>query len=94
EESPGPGTFPLLMQRIQCLRCIRDECLSYEKRTFQYCRPAVMYDHFDRAQAKHMSVVKQMVCNHPKWKAGSLKFEHLDHFKNHVERIHGVKLRA
>ncbi|KAB5536164.1 hypothetical protein GE09DRAFT_1141605 [Coniochaeta sp. 2T2.1] len=53
-----------------------------------------MYDHFDRAHAKHMSVVKQMVCSHPKCKEGSLKFEHLDHFKNHVERIHGVKLRA
>jgi hypothetical protein len=94
EESPAPDTFPLLMQRTQCPRCIGDEGLSYEERTFQYCRPAVMYDHFDRAHAKHMSVVKQIVCSHPKCKGGALKFEHLDHFKNHVEKIHGVKLRA
>jgi hypothetical protein len=94
EESPGPDTFPLLMQRTQCPRCIGDESLSYEERTFQYCRPAVMYDHFDRAHAKHMSAVKQIVCNHPKCKGGTLKFEHLNHFKNHVDTIHGVKLRA
>ncbi|KAB5513449.1 hypothetical protein GE09DRAFT_980798 [Coniochaeta sp. 2T2.1] len=82
------------MQRTQCPLCIRDERLSYKERTFQYCRPAVMYDHFARAHAKRMSVVKQMVCNHPKCKGRGLEFEHLDHFKNHVERIHGVKLRA
>ncbi|RYP48545.1 hypothetical protein DL768_005584 [Monosporascus sp. mg162] len=94
EESPGPDKFPLLMQRTQCPRCIGDEGLSYKERTFQYCRPTVMYDHFDRTHAKHMSVVKQMVCNHPKCKGEALRFEHLDHFKNHVERIYGVKLRA
>ena len=44
EESPGPDPFPLLMDRKQCPRCIGDETLSYEKRTFKYCRPAVMYD--------------------------------------------------
>lgn len=53
-----------------------------------------MYDHFDRAHAKHMSDAKQVVCNHPKCKGGTLKFEHLNHFKNHVDTIHGVKLRA
>ncbi|KAB5566913.1 hypothetical protein GE09DRAFT_1108627 [Coniochaeta sp. 2T2.1] len=51
--------------------------LSYEERTFQYYRPTVIYDYFDRVYAKHISV-----------------FEYLDHFKNHVERIYGVKLRA
>jgi hypothetical protein len=90
----GPDTFPLLMQRTQCPRCIGDEGLSYEERTFQYCRPAVMSDYFDRAYAKHISVAKQMVYNHPKCKGGALKFEHLDHFKNHVDRIHGIKLNA
>jgi hypothetical protein len=94
EESPSPDTFPLLMQRTQCPRCIGDESLSYEERTFQYCRPAVMYDHFDRTHARHMGDAKQIVCNHPKCQGGALKFKHLNHFKNHVETIHGVKLRA
>jgi hypothetical protein len=53
-----------------------------------------MSDYFDRAYAKHISVAKQMVYNHPKCKGGALKFEHLDHFKNHVDRIHGIKLNA
>ncbi|KAB5581192.1 hypothetical protein GE09DRAFT_948891, partial [Coniochaeta sp. 2T2.1] len=65
EESPESDTFLLLMQRTQCPRCIGGKSLSYEERTFQYCRPAVMYDHFDRAHAKHMSVVKRMACSHP-----------------------------
>ncbi|KAK3933883.1 FluG domain-containing protein [Diplogelasinospora grovesii] len=86
EESPGPDTFPLLMQRTQCPRYIGDESLSYEERTFQYCRPAVMNDHFDRAHARHMGDAKQIVCSHSKCKGEALKFEHLGHFKNYVEK--------
>jgi hypothetical protein len=94
EESPGPDPFPLLMERTHCPRCIGDESLSYEERTFNYCRPTVMYDHFDRVHAKQLSAEKQIVCNHPKCKGRALKLRHLSHFKNHVETVHGVKLRA
>lgn len=45
EESSGPDPFPLLMDRKQCPRCIGDEALSQKERTFNYCRPAVMYCH-------------------------------------------------
>jgi hypothetical protein len=92
EESPGLDPCPLLMHRMQCPRCIGDERLSYEERTFKYCRPAVMYDHFDKKHAKQLSGAKQMLCNHPKCRGEALEFKHLNHFKNHVERIHGVKL--
>ena len=94
EESPRPDHFPLLMDRKQCPRCIGDETLSHEERTFKYCRPAVMYDHFDRNHAQQLGGVKQMSCNHPKCRGEALEFKHLNHFKNHVERVHGVKLRA
>ena len=94
EESPGPDPFPLLMDRKQCPHCIGDETLSHEERTFKYCRPAVMYDHFDRKHAEQLGGVKQMSCNHPKCKEEALEFKHVNHFKNHVERVHGVKLRA
>ncbi|KAK3693261.1 hypothetical protein B0T22DRAFT_496122 [Podospora appendiculata] len=94
EESPGPDPFPLLMDRKQCPRCIGDKTLSQEERTFKYCRPAVMYDHFDRKHAQQLHSVKQMSCNHPKCKKEALEFKHLNHFKNHVESVHGVKLRA
>jgi hypothetical protein len=94
EESPGPDPFPLLMDRKQCPYCIGDESLSYEERTFKYCRPAVMYDHFDRKHAPQLGDMKQLLCNHPKCREEALEFKHLNHFKNHVERVHGVKLRA
>ena len=94
EESPRPDPFPLLMDRKQCPRCIGDEKLSHEERTFKYCRPAVMYDHFDRKHAQQLGGVKQMLCNHPKCKEEALDFKHLNHFKNHVESVHGVRLRA
>ena len=74
KESPGPDPFPLLMDRKQCPRCIGDEKLSYEERTFKYCRPAVMYDHFDRKHARQLGGVKQISCNHPKCKEEALEF--------------------
>ncbi|KAK3905669.1 hypothetical protein C8A05DRAFT_12524, partial [Staphylotrichum tortipilum] len=41
EETPGPDPFPLLMDKNQCPRCTGDKTLSYEERTFKYCRPVV-----------------------------------------------------
>lgn len=32
-------------------------------------------------------------CKHPKCKEEGMKLKHLDHFRNHVESVHGVKLR-
>ena len=93
ETPPEPDPFPLLMQRTQCPRCIGDEGLSYEERTFKYCRPSVMYDHFDREHAKQLRG-QQFSCNHPRYKGEAPEFMDLNHFKNHVKRIHGVKLRA
>ncbi|KAK3682380.1 FluG domain-containing protein [Podospora appendiculata] len=94
EESPELDPFPLLMDMTQCPCCIGDQTLSQKERTFKYCRPAVMYDHFDRKHARQLDSVKQMSCNHLKCKEEALEFKHLNHFKNHVESVHGVKLRA
>ncbi|KAI0436703.1 FluG domain-containing protein [Xylaria telfairii] len=94
EESPGLDPFPLLMDRRQCPRCIGDEALSHTERAFKYCRPAVMYDHFDKKHASQLGGAKQISCNHPKCRQEALEFKHLRSFKNHVESVHGVKLRA
>lgn len=95
EESPEPDRFPLLMLKSQCPRCIGDESLSVQERTFSYCRPAVMNDHFDR---EHLDTIERfdnlIVCNHPKCADADLKLTSLDHFRNHVARVHGVTLRA
>lgn len=53
-----------------------------------------MYDYFDRKHGRQLGGVKQMSCNYPKCRGKALEFKHLNHFKNHVETVHGVKLRA
>ncbi|KAK3370950.1 FluG domain-containing protein [Lasiosphaeria ovina] len=93
EESPGPDLFPLLLERTQYPRYIGDEGQSYEERTFRYCRPAVMYDHFDRKHRKELRGAKQISCSHPKCSREALEFKYLNHFKNHMESVHRIKLR-
>jgi len=96
DESPEPDRFPLLMGKAQCPRCIGDEAMSVEERTFAYCRPAVMNDHFDR---EHLVPMEQMErdgfigCMHPKCREVDIKLHSLDHFRNHVAKVHGVALR-
>ncbi|KAH7129645.1 hypothetical protein B0J13DRAFT_453386 [Dactylonectria estremocensis] len=88
--------FPLLMHAAQCPDCIGDERLSREERAFTYCRPTVMNDHFDdqhlvaRERAEQRG--EKVRCEHPNCK--DLKLQHLDHFRSHVQRIHGVTLRS
>lgn len=96
EESPEPDRFPLLMKKTQCPRCIGDDAMSVEERTFSYCRPAVMNDHFDREHLNTMEKAEEdglIFCHHPKCKSEGVKLAHLDHFRNHVAFVHGVSLR-
>ena len=96
EESLPCNPFPLLMLKTQCPCCIGDERLSFKERTFLYCGPAVMNDHFDREhleELKELERDKLIFCNHPKCREDGVKLKHLDHFKAHVERVYGVRLR-
>ncbi|KJZ70767.1 hypothetical protein HIM_09851 [Hirsutella minnesotensis 3608] len=96
KDSPTLDSFPLMMGKTQCPYCIGDEALSFAERTFSYCRPAVMNDHFDR---EHLDTLTEMgrngsiTCNHPRCKEADLELTGLDHLKNHIERVHGVRLR-
>ncbi|PNP84285.1 hypothetical protein FNYG_02358 [Fusarium nygamai] len=96
ETLPSPDRFPLLLHAAQCPDCIGDERLSCEERAFTYCRPTVMNDHFDdqhltkREQAERRG--EKIRCEHPKCR--DLKFQHIDHFRNHVQKVHGVTLRS
>ncbi|EXK78553.1 hypothetical protein FOQG_16770 [Fusarium oxysporum f. sp. raphani 54005] len=103
-ESPGPDPslapaldhFPLLMQATQCPDCFGDERLPLQERTFSYCRPTVMNDHFDSHHLHRRETAEQhgesMRCDHPRCK--DTKFRHVDHFRSHVQRVHGVILRT
>lgn len=53
-----------------------------------------MYDYFDRKHAGELKTVKQILCNYPICAEQSLKFRDLAHFKNHVKRVHGIRLRT
>jgi Protein of unknown function (DUF3435) len=106
QESPGsdtssepdlePDPFPLLMEATQCPDCIGDEQLSVEARKFKWCRPPVLNDHFDDAHLARRETAAQrgeaIWCGHPKCRQE--KFVHVDHFRSHVERVHGVSLRT
>lgn len=73
-----------------------DDRLSFEERTFKYYRSTVMNDHFDdhhlvgRERAEQCG--EKIRCDHPK--CGDLKFQYLDHFRSHVQKVHGVTLRS
>lgn len=96
EPSPGHEHFPLLMDANQCPDCIGDKRISYEQRTFQYCRSTVRNDHFDNQHLKEREEAEQrgepIRCKHPKCK--EQKFQHLDHFRHHVYSVHRVQLRS
>lgn len=98
EESPAPDQFPLLMDKTQCPCCIGSRAMLNEERTFRYCRPAVMNDHFDREHLEPMEEAEQqnlITCQHLKCQENgqSLKLVSLDHFRTHVQTVHGVWLR-
>ncbi|KAH7309929.1 FluG domain-containing protein [Stachybotrys elegans] len=92
----GPDPFPLLMHGAQCPDCIGDERLSSRERTFIYCRPTVMNDHFDRQHLVGREQAEQsgekILCEHPKCR--NLQLKCLDEFRSHVYRVHGVTLRS
>ena len=106
QESSGSGTssepelepdpFPLLMGATQCPDCIGDEQLSIEARTFKWCRPPVLNDHFDDVHLARREIAAQrgeaIWCGHPKCR--QIKLNHVDHFRRHVERVYGVSLRT
>ncbi|KAJ0126925.1 hypothetical protein HZ326_28867 [Fusarium oxysporum f. sp. albedinis] len=78
---PSPDRFPLLLHAATYLYILP---------------PTVMNDHFDdqhlirREQAERSG--KKIRCEHPKCR--DLKFQHVNHFRRHVQEVHGVTLRA
>ncbi|KAK3897428.1 hypothetical protein C8A05DRAFT_47960 [Staphylotrichum tortipilum] len=93
EKSPKPDPFPLLMSKTQCPECIGNQGLTIEERTFSYCRPAVMNDHFEDSHLESIQKGGDIICKHPKCK-NLPPLTTVDHFRIHVERVHNVTLRS
>lgn len=90
EEVPQIDPFPLVCQKTQCPICIGDESMTYLHRTFSYCRPSKLMDHVEshlRAEPDNFS------CRHPVCKANGIVLKNMDHFRNHVQAVHGITLR-
>ena len=50
-------------------------------------------DHIIRSYLKGRDPHAKIECYHPACKSQELVLEHVEHFKGHVEIVHGVKLR-
>lgn len=88
--------FPLLMLATQCPRCIGDARLSYEERVFEYGRPATRNRHFNNRHLEELQRLGQdnlIFCEHPQCVKDGVKLLDVNHFRNHVETIHGVRLQ-
>jgi hypothetical protein len=93
-ESPAPEPFPLLCTKTQCPICIGDTRMTYEKRTFSYCRPSKMMDHVESAHLRKISAHQTISCLHPVCQSAGLVLNNLMHFKNHIQSVYGISLRA
>ncbi|XMA20273.1 hypothetical protein WAI453_013064 [Rhynchosporium graminicola] len=93
EESPDLEPFPIKLAKDQCPICISDESKSYNERIGSFCRPTKMIDHVERIHLKGRDPRAKIECFHPACKSQGLVLEHVEHFKGHVEKVHGVKLR-
>jgi hypothetical protein len=93
EESPDLEPFPLVLAKTQCPICIGDESKSYEERMGFFCRVSKMRDHVERIHLQGIVPEEKFPCYHPVCKSQGLVLEYLQHFKNHIQTVHGVSLR-
>lgn len=95
-QEPDPDPFSLLIEPNQCPDCIGDERMTLSERTFRYCRPTIRNDHFDDSHMEEREHAERrgesIRCYHLECR--DMKFQHLDHFRNHVQSVHGVPLRS
>jgi hypothetical protein len=100
QEHPSPAPplldeLPLVCEKTQCIICLGDTRLTYEERTRKFSRVSHMMTHVDLHLSKLLPSGRP-VCKHPRCSSGGegLFFDRLDHFKNHVARVHEINLRA
>ena len=95
EELPQPKRedIPLLLGKTQCIYCVGDERLTHAARMRKFKRVSHMRDHVENVHLRHEKETANFVCRHPDCQHLGDFLTSLDHFKNHVQIVHGVKLR-
>jgi len=58
-----------------------------------FCRTSYMWDHIEDYHLSKEPADQPVYCRHPVCKAKEVVFNDINHFKNHVETIHGIGLR-
>ena len=86
--------YSLVCRPTQCIFCIGDESKSYESRAFAFCNVNRMRDHVEREHLRPDASFQSVFCRHPICKSVSFELPHVQAFKNHVQRVHGIALRA
>jgi hypothetical protein len=93
DPAPKREVIPLLLSKTQCIYCVGDERLTHEARMRKFRRVSHMMDHVENVHMRHEKGKARFVCHHPECQRLGDFLTSLDHFKNHVETVHGVKLR-
>ncbi|KAL3957291.1 hypothetical protein ACCO45_007869 [Purpureocillium lilacinum] len=93
EPLPKMEEIPLVLGKTQCIYCVGDEQLPYVGRMRSFNRVSHMMDHVEKVHLRHEPSRTRFVCRHPQCKHLGDFLTSLDHFKNHVQTVHGVKLR-
>ena len=91
--SPMPVEIPPVYKKTQCIFCLGNEKYSYEKRLRSFRRVSHMMDHVEDVHLKHLAPDEKVICYHPVCKSEGVHLNNVNHFKNHVARVHGITLR-
>jgi hypothetical protein len=85
EASPNPASFLLIYKKTQYIYYIG----KLPKPTFS--RPAKIMDHIESHLYKEPA--ETVAYRHPVYKAKGLVLNSIIHFKDHMEMVHGIRLR-
>ncbi|CEJ81548.1 hypothetical protein VHEMI01669 [[Torrubiella] hemipterigena] len=94
EPRSGPVTdIPLMLRDRQCIYCVSNDQLPIKDRMRSFKRVSHMMDHVENLHLRYETIGPRFLCRHPKCKHLGDFLTSLDHFKNHMQTVHGVKLR-
>lgn len=93
QSAPKIEEFPLVLGKTQCIYCVGNEQLPYADRMRTFKHVSHMMDHVENVHLRHELSAPGFFCRHPRCKHLGDFLTSLDHFKNHVQIMHGVKLR-
>lgn len=93
EPSKTNGPFPMQCQTLQCIFCLGDELLQLEDRTRIFAQQHTLGRHVIK-HLKVLNITIPITCPHPMCKVEGITVNDVQHLKNHVYRIHGIRLQT